>query len=175
MCYEIDRLCCLAARRLGQYRTDDPEEEQKQRTFQAHLNKLTPDNFTRIITQIEAIEVSTPKTLKGFVEQIFSKALVETIFCELYSKLCRQLHESLPQCVSPIEEAGNLPHHRNSHRAYQHLDKPDPYKPDFYEPDNFQASKSALEHKKMSTVSFLRICRLPYPTMSGSSRCTCEL
>lgn len=77
-------------------RTDDPEEEGKQRAFKACINKLTLDNFDRIFEQMIKIEVTSPLTLRGFVDQIFNKALMETIFCEMYANLCHGLHKKLP-------------------------------------------------------------------------------
>ena len=86
--------------RTGELRSDDPEEEKKQRLFTACINKLTVDNFDRIFLQMRDIEVTSVKTLRGFVDQIFNKALAETIFCEMYSRLCHDLHEILPQCAA---------------------------------------------------------------------------
>ena len=79
--------------------TDDPEEEQKQRSFKSLINKLTLDNYDRIVPKMTGITVTTVKTLHGFVDQIFSKALTETIFCEMYSELCHDLQKALPMCT----------------------------------------------------------------------------
>lgn len=81
--------------------SDDPEEESKQRSFTSLLNKLTVDNFERIISRMVELKVDEARTLKGFVQKIFNKALVESIFAELYAKLCKELLNSLPRCGLP--------------------------------------------------------------------------
>lgn len=98
-------------RRTGELRSDDPEEEKKQRAFTACINKLTVDNYDRIFLQMRDIEVTSVKTLRGFVDQIFNKALAETIFCEMYSRLCHDLHEILPQCALPLPLLATCPVH----------------------------------------------------------------
>jgi MIF4G domain len=90
---------------MGAYRTDDPEEEKKQREFKSNINKLTLDNFERIFGKMAAIPVTNKQTLMGFVDQIFNKALTETIFCEMYANLCHDLHHALPQCAPPFRTA----------------------------------------------------------------------
>jgi translation initiation factor 4G len=86
--------------------TDDPEEEKRQKKFKGLINKLTVDNFDAIFETMLEVEVTSVKTLNGFVGQIFNKALAETVFCELYANLCLKLHENLPQCVALIEVIG---------------------------------------------------------------------
>eukprot|EP00951_Prasinocladus_malaysianus_P019986 scaffold162748_cov51-Prasinocladus_malaysianus.AAC.3 len=53
--------------------TDDPEEEKRQKVYKSHLNKLTPDNFERLLPKILSVEVPEPKTLVGLINQIFDK------------------------------------------------------------------------------------------------------
>lgn len=67
----------------------DPEEEAAQKALKSMLNKITPENFSKITDQIvEKInERKKAKTLMGFIDQIFDKALRETTFAELYADL----------------------------------------------------------------------------------------
>lgn len=90
--------------RKGKLLSDDPEEEAKQRTFTSLINKLTIDNFDRIVGRIGEIEVQDAKTLKGFVAKIFNKALTESIFCEMYASLCKQLLRIMPRCATHTTE-----------------------------------------------------------------------
>ena len=87
--------------RKGKLLSDDPEEEAKQRTFTSLINKLTIDNFDRIVARMGEIEVTDAKTLKGFVTKIFNKALTESIFCEMYASLCKELLRIMPRCAPP--------------------------------------------------------------------------
>ncbi|EFJ49949.1 hypothetical protein VOLCADRAFT_80411, partial [Volvox carteri f. nagariensis] len=79
---------------------EDPEEEKKQKTFKGILNKLTPDNYDKLKQQILSVPITHQKTLEGFINQIFDKALIETTFSEMYANLCKEIHPSLPQFPS---------------------------------------------------------------------------
>jgi translation initiation factor 4G len=74
---------------LGTIVSEDPEEEKAQRKLKGLLNKLTVDNFEKVLPQMVEPIVSSgrAKTLQGFINQIFDKALTETTFAELYAKL----------------------------------------------------------------------------------------
>jgi MIF4G domain len=87
--------------RKGKLLSDDPEEEAKQRTFTSLINKLTIDNFNKIVQRMGEIDVIDAKTLKGFVAKIFNKALTESIFCEMYASLCKELLRIMPRFVTP--------------------------------------------------------------------------
>lgn len=79
---------------VGKSRTDDPEEEKRQKQVKSILNKLTPDNFSKLLGQILGIEFPNQESLYGLVNQIFDKALSEPTFCELYSEMCKKLSDS---------------------------------------------------------------------------------
>jgi hypothetical protein len=64
--YLIHNLCLQA----GMTVTDDPEEENKQRTFKGILNKLTPDNFERLSQQLLDVGITEAKTLIGLIAQV---------------------------------------------------------------------------------------------------------
>lgn len=95
-----------SAYRIGKTSTDDPEEEKAQKALKSMLNKITPQNFTKITAQIvvEIKEREKAKTLQGFIDQIFDKALIETTFSELYANLVASLNPELP---SLMDEEGN--------------------------------------------------------------------
>jgi hypothetical protein len=81
----------------GGLRTDNPEEERRQRAFKGVLNKLTPDNFDRLAGSIIDVGITSAATLTGLMDQVFDKALMEPHFCELYSQLCHFLQRRLPE------------------------------------------------------------------------------
>ena len=62
--------CIPAGRQVGQVVSDDPEEEKKQKAFNGLLNKLTPDNFERILEKMFAIGIIAPKTLRGLIDRV---------------------------------------------------------------------------------------------------------
>ena len=88
-----------SAYKIGKVTTDDPEEEKAQKALKSNLNKITPQNFDKITAQIvEKInERKKAKTLSGFIDQIFDKALIETTFAELYANLVAALNPALPE------------------------------------------------------------------------------
>ena len=57
--------CC----QIGKTRTDDPEEEVKQKAFMSQLNKLTPDNFEKISIKILDVGIKQAKTLRSLIDQ----------------------------------------------------------------------------------------------------------
>jgi hypothetical protein len=85
--------------------SDDPEEEAKQRLFTSLLNKLTAEKFDEIVMRMGEIGVSDAKTLKGFASKIVRKALTESIFCEVYASLCKELLRIMPRCEASNQDA----------------------------------------------------------------------
>ena len=67
------------------------EEEKKQRAFKSILNKLTPQNFEKLLEQVLAEGIDEAQTLIGLIGQLFDKALTEPTFAELYAMMCQQL------------------------------------------------------------------------------------
>ena len=67
-----------------------------QRQLRAILNKLTPQNFDRLFEQVKAVNIDNAITLTGIVSQIFEKALMESIYCEMYANFCSHLVSELP-------------------------------------------------------------------------------
>ncbi|KAG6483856.1 eukaryotic translation initiation factor 4G-like [Zingiber officinale] len=72
------------------------EEQAKQRQVKAILNKLTPQNFDKLIAQVSEVNIDNAVTLTGVISQIFDKALTEPTFCEMYANFCFHLARVLP-------------------------------------------------------------------------------
>jgi len=96
-----------SAYKIGNVVTDDPEEEKAQKALKSTLNKITPQNFEKITAQIiEKIkEREKAKTLSGFIDQIFDKALTETTFAELYAKLVASLNTPFEKALTDDDGA----------------------------------------------------------------------
>lgn len=60
------------------------------------MNTLTPQNIKKVSEQVLAVKIDGVDTLEGLVSQIFEKALMEPISCEMYAKLCYHLADALP-------------------------------------------------------------------------------
>ena len=69
------------------------EEEKKQRSFKSILNKLTPQNFEKLLEKVLEEGIDQAKTLVGLIGQLFDKALTEPTFAELYAMMCQQLSD----------------------------------------------------------------------------------
>ncbi|XP_078437967.1 eukaryotic translation initiation factor 4G [Wolffia australiana] len=72
------------------------EEQAKQRQLKGILNKLTPQNFERLLQQAKDVNIDNATTLSGVISQIFDKALMEPTFCEMYANFCFHLASALP-------------------------------------------------------------------------------
>lgn len=75
--YSVSLIRALAWQ-IGKTRTDDPEEEIKQKAFMSQLNKLTPDNFEKISTKILEVGIEQAKTLRSLIDQVRFKSLSPT-------------------------------------------------------------------------------------------------
>eukprot|EP01018_Ginkgo_biloba_P033520 Gb_34242 [translate_table: standard] len=73
------------------------EEHSKQRQIKAILNKLTPQNFDKLFSQVKEVNIGSAFTLTGVISQIFDKALMEPTFCEMYAQFCVDLAADLPE------------------------------------------------------------------------------
>ena len=56
---------------VGQTKSEDPEEEKKQKQIKSVLNKLTPQNFDKLVLLLVEIKFDQEKSLVGLIDQIF--------------------------------------------------------------------------------------------------------
>jgi translation initiation factor 4G len=77
----------------GMDKTKLDEEDKKQRAFKSILNKLTPENFEKLMELVLEEGINEAVTLIGLIAQIFDKALTEPTFAELYAMMCAALND----------------------------------------------------------------------------------
>ncbi|KAL2454647.1 Eukaryotic translation initiation factor [Abeliophyllum distichum] len=80
------------------------EKERVLKTVKGILNKLTPEKFDLLKSQLIDSGITTPDILKGVISLIFDKAVLEPTFCPMYAQLCSDLDEKLPPF--PSDEPG---------------------------------------------------------------------
>jgi translation initiation factor 4G len=59
--------------------------------FRSILNKLTPDNFDRLVHQVKELRIESEEQLLRIISILFEKAVDEPNYAEAYSKLCREV------------------------------------------------------------------------------------
>jgi len=82
----------------------DTEEAAAQKKILALLNKLTPEKWDKLIPQFLEVKITRVDTMRAIVERIFSKAVLEKVFAEMYANLCVQLASSLPDAQQEGEK-----------------------------------------------------------------------
>lgn len=73
---------------------DDPEQVKSQqllKRLRSILNKLTPEKFQELTKQVKELTIDTEERLKGAIDLIFEKAILEPNFCVAYANMCRCL------------------------------------------------------------------------------------
>lgn len=80
------------------------EKERVLKTVKGILNKLTPEKFDLLKGQLIDSGITSADILKGVIQLIFEKAVLEPTFCPMYAQLCFDLNEKLPPF--PSDEPG---------------------------------------------------------------------
>lgn len=73
---------------------DDPGQSKTQELFKrlrSILNKLTPQRFQELMKQVSDLTIDTEERLKGAIDLIFEKAILEPNFSVAYANMCRCL------------------------------------------------------------------------------------
>ncbi|XP_026229852.1 eukaryotic translation initiation factor 4 gamma 1a isoform X2 [Anabas testudineus] len=73
---------------------EDPEQNKTQELFKrlrSILNKLTPQRFQELMKQVTELTIDTEERLKGAIDLIFEKAILEPNFSVAYANMCRCL------------------------------------------------------------------------------------
>lgn len=85
------------------------------RTVRSILNKLTPENFSKLSVSLLNVGISSKVILKGIVILIFDKSIDELRYSTLYANLCYRLYHEAPNFDPPPSQPLNGPHH-STHR-----------------------------------------------------------
>ncbi|XP_042245960.1 eukaryotic translation initiation factor 4 gamma 3-like [Thunnus maccoyii] len=78
-------------------REPSPEDREVQKTqelfrkVRSILDKLMPQNFSQLMTQMRDLTINTEERLKGVVDLVFEKAISEPSFSVVYANMCRCL------------------------------------------------------------------------------------
>ena len=63
------------------------------REVQAILNKITPQNFKKLVGQLAAVKVTSNRMLQELIKLVFEKAVQEPSFSSLYAEMCIALEQ----------------------------------------------------------------------------------
>ncbi|KAI3428363.1 hypothetical protein D9Q98_006743 [Chlorella vulgaris] len=77
--------------------------DQTLRKVKGILNKLTPEKFERLLSQLIPM-VSGYEVLQGTIHQVFENAVQQPTFVAMYADLCRELDAVLPEFRAPGED-----------------------------------------------------------------------
>lgn len=80
------------------------ENDRVLKTVKGILNKLTPEKYDLLKGQLIESGITSPDILKGVINLIFDKAVLEPTFCPMYAELCSDINDKLP--TFPPEEPG---------------------------------------------------------------------
>jgi len=83
---------------------EEVEKEELLRKARGILNKLTPQKFEKLVEMMKSLNINTGDKLKGVIDLIFEKALLEPIYSKLYARLC----DALAKQELEIENGSNF-------------------------------------------------------------------
>ncbi|CAH1972490.1 unnamed protein product [Acanthoscelides obtectus] len=78
---------------------EDKKTAELYRRVRGVLNKLTPQKFDTLLSQIKGLKIDTAERLQGVIDLVFEKAVDEPNFSVAYALMCREL--ALMQVPTP--------------------------------------------------------------------------
>ncbi|KAG8239741.1 hypothetical protein J437_LFUL018437, partial [Ladona fulva] len=75
-------------------RTEPKETEELYAAMRGILNKLTPQNFEKLVQQVLKLPIDTMEKLVGVINLVFDKAVDEPNFSVAYAELCNYLNNA---------------------------------------------------------------------------------
>lgn len=76
----------------GEIPTDeDKKTEELYKKVRGVLNKLTPQKFETLLSQIKSLHIDTVERLQGVIDLVFEKAVDEPNFSVAYALMCKEL------------------------------------------------------------------------------------
>ncbi|XP_022239688.1 eukaryotic translation initiation factor 4 gamma 1-like isoform X2 [Limulus polyphemus] len=79
------------------YKAPEPESPEEKKTrelykkVQGILNKLTPQKFKTLVSQVKELPIDNEERLKGVINLVFKKAIEEPSFSVPYANMCKTL------------------------------------------------------------------------------------
>jgi len=70
---------------------DEAKTEELYKKVRGVLNKLTPQKFSTLVSQVQALPIDTSERLQGVINLVFEKAVDEPNFSEAYANMCKVL------------------------------------------------------------------------------------
>ena len=70
---------------------DDRKTQDLYKRVRGVLNKLTPQKFETLLSQIKELPIDTPERLQGVIDLVFEKAVDEPNFSVAYALMCREV------------------------------------------------------------------------------------
>ena len=72
--------------------SEDDKDRELLKKARGLLNKLTPDNYERILAQLRELELNTRDRLAKLIDLLFDKAIDEPAFCVQYANGCQAMN-----------------------------------------------------------------------------------
>lgn len=70
---------------------EDLRTEELYKKVRGVLNRLTPQKFSTLVSQVQALPIDTSERLQGVINLVFEKAVDEPNFSEAYANMCKVL------------------------------------------------------------------------------------
>ncbi|PNF16446.1 hypothetical protein B7P43_G10313 [Cryptotermes secundus] len=74
---------------------EDAKTEELYKKVRGVLNKLTPQKFSTLVSQVQALPIDSIERLQGVINLVFEKAVDEPNFSEAYANMCKVLSMSM--------------------------------------------------------------------------------
>lgn len=70
---------------------DDKKTEELYKKVRGILNKLTPQKYEILVSQVKNLQIDTVDRLQGVIDLVFQKAVDEPNFSVAYAAMCKEL------------------------------------------------------------------------------------
>merc|ERR1740130_160620 len=125
------------------------------------LNKLTPEKFERLVPQLFELAHEGEEVLHGLIRLIYSKAVTEDTFAEMYARTCRVLHENI---VSAPAESGDDEARKKANSSFKRVlltqcqvefEKVSPDPADFETAEDHEAEMDKYRKRSAGNIKFV--------------------
>ena len=88
---EVQLKTCSFAWRPNNSSKSESDTAQTVKKFRSILNKITPEKFEKLMSQINELEITTSDCLEKIIDTIFDTAVNDQTFSEIYAQICKRL------------------------------------------------------------------------------------